>query len=351
MVRERLAGAARAALGGGRRLEAVERLAGGSKKGVYRLLMDDGTTAVAYRWARSENHWPAAEGDDDLADPFSPGLGLDLFEAAHARLAALGVRVPALRFAERAGERDGDGDSGSAAADLAIVEDVPGENLERLLARDPHVAAPVLARLGEALGAMRGHRAPGYGKIAVVDGGGASHGPSCEAVVLDRALRDLAEAAARDPRIAGARDRFADRLRNLAAAVRPRAEYTVVHGELGPDHVLVDAAGRPVLIDVEGAMYFDAEWEHVFLRIRLDRADYHRLVASGPSGPDGSDGSAGFNGSAGLDEDRLALYALAQRLSLTAGPLRLLDGGFPDREAMAGIAEHNLRRALRLLDG
>ncbi|MFG2911856.1 phosphotransferase [Kitasatospora sp. NPDC048298] len=296
---------------------------------MYRLFMDDGTTAIAYRWAGAENYWPAAEGDDDLADPFSPGLGLDLFEAAHARLDALGVRVPALRFVRRAGDRD----VAPGTGDLAIVEDVPGESLEKLLARDPRAAAPVLARLGEALDAMRGHRAPGYGKVAVVDGGGASHGPSCEGVVLDRALRDLAEAAARDPRIAEARDRFAERLRALAAAVRPRAEYSVVHGELGPDHVLVDAEGRPVLIDVEGTMYFDAEWEHVFLRIRLPEADYLPLAADG------------------LDEDRLALYAPAQRLSLTAGPLRLLDGDFPAREAMAGIAEHNLRQALHLLDG
>ncbi|MFE4518688.1 phosphotransferase family protein [Kitasatospora sp. NPDC056783] len=329
-MRERLAGAARAAFGGGRRLAAAERLAGGSKKGVYRLVTDDGTSAIAYRWAAAENYWPAAEGDDDLADPFSPGLGAGLFVAAHARLAALGVRVPEIRYIGREGE----GEHGNGApADLVVVEDVPGENLERLLARDPRAAAPVLDRLGEALAAMRCHRAPGYGKVAVVDGGGASRGASCEAVVLDRALRDLAEAAARDARVADARERLARRLQDLAAAVRPRAEHAVVHGELGPDHVLVDATGRPVLIDLEGAMYFDVEWEHVFLRIRLRAADYRPLAVDG------------------LDEDRLALYTLAQRLSLTAGPLRLLDGDFPDREAMAGIAEHNLRRALELAGG
>lgn len=47
--------AARAALGGGRRLEAVERLAGGSRKGVYRLTMDDTTTVIGYLWEDSEN--------------------------------------------------------------------------------------------------------------------------------------------------------------------------------------------------------------------------------------------------------------------------------------------------------
>ncbi|MEU4586335.1 phosphotransferase [Kitasatospora aureofaciens] len=319
-VRAQLSGAARAALGG--RLAAVQRLAGGSKKGVYRLVTDDGATAVAYRWDDSENYWPAAEGDDDLADPFSPGLGLDLFEAAHARLAGLGVRVPAIRLVDREGAY--------GPADLAVVEDVPGESLASLLARDPLAATPVLARLGEALEAMRGHRAPAYGKVAVVDAGRASRGSSCEGVVLERALRDLAEAAARDSRMAGARERLEERLRALAGAVRPRAEYAVVHGELGPDHVLVDAGGQPVVIDLEGSMYFDVEWEHVFLRIRLHEA-YPPLEAPG------------------LDEDRLALYLLAQRLSLTAGPLRLLDGDFPDRAAMAGIAEYNLKRALELV--
>lgn len=321
VTRERLAGAARAALGGGRRLEGVERVAGGSKKGVYRLVMDDATTAIAYLWDDSENYWPASEGDDDLTDPFSPGLGLDLFEAAHTRLDALGVRVPAIRLLDR--------DGTYCPADLAIVEDLTGENLEELLARDPGAAAPVMARLGDALDAMRGHRAATYGKVSVVDGGGISRGTSCEGVVLNGALRDLAEAASRDPRIAGARDRLEERLLTLAAAVRPRAEYTVVHGELGPDHVLVDGAGNPVVIDIEGLMYFDVEWEHVFLRIRLHDA-YEPLKVDG------------------LDEDRLALYMLAQRLSLTAGPLRLLDGDFPDRAFMADIAEHNLNKALEL---
>ncbi|MFI7543920.1 hypothetical protein [Actinoplanes sp. NPDC049599] len=113
----------------------------------------------------------------------------------------------------------------------------------------------------------------------------------------------------------------------FAAAVRPRAEYSVIHGELGLDHVLVDRDGHPVLIDIEDLMYFDVEWEHVFLRIRLHDDDRRLAVA-------------------GLDADRLALYLLAQRLSLTAGPLRLLDGDYPRREFMRGIAEHNLRQAL-----
>ncbi|MEV7708108.1 phosphotransferase [Streptomyces sp. NPDC088270] len=322
VTRNQLAGAARAALGGGRRLEAIERLTGGTRKGVYRLTMDDSTTAIAYLWEDSENYWPTTEHDGDLADPFSPGFGLDLFEAAHARLEALGLRVLEIHLVDR--------DRTHYPADLAIVEDMPGGALMDLRNRDPHAAAPTMTRLAESLAVMRGHRAPSFGKVALIDGGGTSRYASCERAALAFALRCLAEATARDHRIADARDQLEERLRRSTAAVRPRAEYSVVHGELGLDHVMVDRNGHPVMIDIEDLMYFDVEWEHVFLRLRHTDGQYQQLAADG------------------LDEDRLALYKLTQHLSLTAGPLRLLDGDFPDREFMRGIAEHHLNEALAM---
>ncbi|MDI5968817.1 phosphotransferase [Streptomyces sp. SL13] len=323
MTRDRLAGAAGAALGGGRRLESVERLVGGTTKGVYRLTMDDGRTAIAYLWEESENYWPVTEHDGDLADPFSPGIGLGLFEAAHARLEALGLRVLEIHLVDR--------DRAYYPADLAIVEDVPGEDLMGLRDRDPRAAEPAMTRLAESLATMRGHRAPSFGKVGLIDAGGTSRSASCEQAALAFALRCLAEATARDHRIAGARVPLEERLRQLAAAVRPRAEYSVVHGELGLDHVMVDRYGQPVVIDIENLLYFDVEWEHVFLRLRHTDGQYQQLAVDG------------------LDEDRLALYKLTQHLSLTAGPLRLLDGDFPARAFMRGVAEHHLNEALAMV--
>jgi Phosphotransferase enzyme family len=323
VTREDLAGAARAALGSEREIRELTRLAGGTSKGVYRLAMDDGTTVIAYLWADSENYWPQAPNENDAADPFSPGNSIDLFATAHSRLASLGLRVPQIYLLDR--------DRACCPADIAILEDFPRGDLLALRERDPAAAEPVLARLREALAAMRGCRGRAPGKVSFIDAGGTPRWPASEEAVLALGLRCIAEATGRDRRIADSRERLTDRLRELAAAVRPRAEHCVVHGELGLDHVLVDADGSPVIIDIENLMYFDVEWEHAHMKVRLGR-DWAAAVGAGD-----------------LDEDRLALYMLAQRLFLVAGPMRLLGSNFPDLAFIRDIIEHNLNEALALL--
>ncbi len=277
-VGDELSDVVRAGLGARGRIARATRLRGGSKKGVYRLAFDDGSTAVAYVWNDTENYWPTTQtGPDDHADPFSHASGIDLFEAAGRRLDALGIRIPQTYLVDATRER--------YPGDVAVVEDVRGGTLEALLRLDPRGVEPVLAGLAEALGVMGTAHGPGFGKVALIDRGGVSTGRSCEQVVFDRALEDLAEVASRDPRARAAGDRLGQVLGELAAAVRPRTEYGLVHGELGPDHVLVDGHGRPVLIDIEGLMYFDAEWEHAFVRIRFG-PHYHQLNTGGLDPPD-----------------------------------------------------------------
>ncbi|MFF5963654.1 phosphotransferase [Streptomyces collinus] len=315
-----LAPLARAALGRSRTLTGVERLRGGTKKGVYRLILDDDSTAVAYVWSADEDYWDRP--DPDPRDVFSHGTGLGLFTAAHDRLAAAGVRTPRLRFA--------DSTHTHLPADAAVVEDLTGGSLEDALARDPDGAPQALERTAELLATLHSHTGPRFGKVAVVDDGGSSYGVSCEQRITEGALRSAAEAAARDPRAAAARRELEEEIHALAAEVRPRDRHTLVHGELGADHVLLTPGGRPALIDIEGLMYFDVEHEHVFLRLRFG-PHYDALRTPG------------------LDEARLRLYRLAMHLALVSGPLTLIEGDFPDPGRMRGIAEHNLHEALSLL--
>lgn len=302
---------------GEHRVAGVSRLRGGSHKGVYRVACADGFSVIMYLWAADENYWPAAP--DGEATVFGRASGLDLFSACSARFGAAGVRVPRVYLL--------DASQTAYPADLALVEDVRGGTLEESLAADPVAARPVVERLGAMLTRMREQRADYFGAVGSVSRAGDSG--QCEQVVLDRALGHLERAAQRVPRIADARPRLAEMLQSLAAAISPRTEYSLIHGELGPDHVLIDEQRHPVLIDIEGAMYFDAEWEHAFLRLRF--GDEY-----------------GWLGAAGLDEQRIRLYSLARYLSLIEGPLRLLDGDFPDRDGMLSIVDANIERALAM---
>ncbi|GLV53876.1 aminoglycoside phosphotransferase [Dictyobacter sp. S3.2.2.5] len=324
--KEQLTGIVGATFGSARRLDTVERLRGGSKKGVYRLTFDDASTAILYVWNEEENYWPAAHGDQEMDkfDPLSSASGSDLFEASHAQLNAIGVRTPRVYFLDRSRRHIAD--------DVAVVEDVRGGTLEALLHRDPQGAEPSLKRLGAALQVMRQQRGKCPGKVALVEHPGDPQPQrSCEQILLNRALRDLAESASRVERIAQVRARLDEKIHALASAVCPRHEYSLIHGELGPDHVLVDERGDPVMIDIEGTMFFDVEWEHVFLQLRF--GEYYRYLCVND-----------------LDEQRMQFYALAMYLSLVAGPLRLLDGDFPEREIMMGIAQSNIQRVLTFLD-
>lgn len=305
----------RAAFGPQRRLRGLTRLRGGTSKGVYRLTFAGGSTAVLYVWDPAESLWPPASGNPE---PFSETSGAERYEASRGRLEALGVQTPRTYLVDAGGAR--------YPAAVALVEDVRGGTLEDLLRRDPAAAEPALAALAGALAAMHRHRGPRWGSLARADSAAVPDRPS-ERVVLDMALGHLAQAAARVDRVAEVRERLEGAMRELAASLRPRADYGLIHGELGPDHVLVNDDGQPVLIDIEGVMFFDVEWEHAFLRLRF--GEHYRWLRAD-----------------GLDEDRLRFFALAQALSLIAGPLRLLDGDRADREAMRPIVETNVDRAL-----
>jgi hypothetical protein len=312
---------ARVVFGGHRTLLRVERLAGGSKKGVYRLTTDDGGTALVYVWNGAEDYWQGVlpAGADDPADPFSHASGLALFEAVARRLAAAGVRCPDLLLADRSGSL--------YPAEIAVVEDVAGGSLEALLETDPAAAERPLAVVAGWLAAMAATRSPSPGKVAFIDAGGRAPVTSCTRVMLGRSLAQLAEITGRDQRAAAAQGRLEQTLHALAEPVGPRASASLIHGELGPDHVLLDHRGEPVLIDIEGALYFDREVEHVWMRMRF--GEHYAALSRGD-----------------LDPDRLRFYQLCLHLDLVAGPLRIAGTSHPERAWFRSVAEHHLQRAL-----
>ncbi|MFF5232821.1 phosphotransferase family protein [Dactylosporangium sp. NPDC000521] len=312
---EELRGLVAARFGSDRRLVALDRVTGGSKKGVYRLRLDDGLTVILYVWAAGENYWPPSP-TAVPDDPFTDASGAALFAAAHAALTGAGVRVPHLLVLDQSCDH--------LDADLALIEDVGAVRLETLLRDDRAAAAAPLEALGDALRRMHTTASPWYGRLL---GRTESGQRPAEDVIVDRALAHLDAATALDGRLASHRDRIAAHVLALRDAIGPRQSYRLIHGELGPDHVFVTPAGEAVVIDIEGLTFFDVEWEHAFLRLRFGD-DYPALRP------------------VDLDPRRLRLYDYAQTLSLVEGPLRIAATDFPGRDFMLDLAERNIAKAL-----
>ncbi|MEZ0110823.1 hypothetical protein ABH920_004838 [Catenulispora sp. EB89] len=318
---ESLAPVIREVFGSDRRVAAVDRLLNGTKKGVYRVTLDDAASAIVYVWNADEDYWAGLlpDGHDDPSDPFAHASGIDFFEGATRRLEAVGARSPKLLLADRSQKL--------YPADVAVAEDIRGGTLEALLERDPEAGRRTLAQLADMVGRMHAHRGPAFGRVAWIDGGGAARDMTCEQAYLERSLVNIATAVPRDVRAAEGEAMLEEKLRTLYAELEPRAEFGVVHGELCAEHTLVGPDGEPVLIDIEGLMYTDIEVEHCWMRMRFG-PHYDAL-----RNPD-------------LDPRRMRYYQYVMHLDLVGGPLRIAEGDFPDRKWMLEIADFHLRQAL-----
>lgn len=121
----------REVFGTDRRITAVDRLRNGTKKGVYRVTLDDATSTIVYVWNADEDYWDGLlpDGHDDPSNPFAHASGIEFFEGATRRLEAVGARSPRLLLADRS--------RNLYPADIAVAEDVRGGTLEALLEHDP----------------------------------------------------------------------------------------------------------------------------------------------------------------------------------------------------------------------
>lgn len=298
----------------------VTRVRGGAKKDVRRARWRDGFTAVAYAWDPAWNYlW--TRHDQRMERHVTEGASV--YVRIHDHLHSLGIRTPDLYLV--------DVSRSEYPFDLVVVECLDGGTLEGLLNADPGAARRVLPGLRRMLDAMHADQ-----RLAPSMSGSLESDPACgacEDIMLARARLDLEHAASALPMVAQQHGPLMRLLDHLRTAVKPRAACGLIHGELGPDHVLMDGHGEPVLIDFDGAHYFDIELEHAFLDFRFG-SHYGQLQE------------------AGLDPGRLDFYRLCLDISYSSGPLTLLEAGHPAREfiqeiitARVGSMLATLRRA------
>ena len=305
--------------GGGYRPEEAVPLRGGAQKEVHRIRCSNGFRFVLYNWDVERNYFREELEREEQDSPIS-GFGGEAFRAASVFLNSLQIRTPELYHFEPAGAIVG--------AAFAFVEFIEGREASDFFAAEPQLQDRIFEPLAEMVNTMHRQERTFWGRLQESPPPALSAG--CHKPMLPALHRELDYLAKGMPAIHQHAGEFARVMDDLAAAIEVRPQYGFIHAELGPNHVLVDKQLRPYLIDLDGALYFDPEYEHSFLEFRF--ANYGRYFANSR-----------------LDPVRMAFYKLNHHLSYTAGAHRLLQRGYPDAEEVKGIMDYNRDQALRML--
>ncbi|WP_189093418.1 phosphotransferase family protein [Deinococcus ruber] len=299
-------------------LVGVEPLKGGARKQVYVLqLAPTDQRCILYIW-HDVNHYFADRDELDVTQ--SDDQAPRLFEVNTRFFQTLGIHVPQLyAFGVLA-----------AGHHFALVEHLGVQNFTTFAeAATPERQAQVLQQIDTLLHRLNQCQRSYPGTL--LDSTSPWDMP-CHEHTLRRALLELDVVARTHARIAEHAPVIRQRLQSMAAQLEPRTAYRMIHGELGPEHILIPAGTTaPSFIDLDGAHYFDVEAEHALLTVRFGDDLYTQFLT---------------RADLELDPARMAFYRLALYVSFVYAGSQFLASGYPDREWAEGLFDYNLKQVM-----
>lgn len=304
-------------LGIGYVVAGVTKMHGGAQKVVYKIQCQNGFSCVLYVWDLTKNYFQEEIANESVHER---SFGGHSFEINNRWLKEHGISTPALY--------DLHTERGRYPFDYALVEYIEGQKAEAYFQHpDQRVRDEVFERVGTMVARMHANHRPNFGKP---DQSG-NQRKRCHLVQLENAKEQLSYIVLHNESIRKNHDNLLAIVHELESRIDSRQRYGFIHGELGPDHILVTDRLEPYLIDIEGGQYFDIEHEHTFLELRFGK--HYRYLHQN-----------------GLDLNRMLFYRLHHYISLTSGGLKLLHRGFPDQAFASNLADYHARNTLRFMD-
>lgn len=295
----------------------VTKMHGGAQKVVYKIDCTNGFTCVLYVWDITMNYF-----QEEIVNQNTnvQSYGSEQFEINNRYLLEQSIRTPALY--------DMNMDRNPYDFDYALVEYVTGQAAEAYFNHsDSRVKDTIFQRLGDMITGMHAGESDIYGKPDQTE---RSSG-QCHLIQLQNAIIQLSYASEYIDVIRRNQGKLLDMLYKLESRVERRSRYGYIHGELGPNHVLVTDQLEPCLIDIEGAGFYDIEHEHSFMEFRF--GDFYRYLKND-----------------NLDVNRKLFYQYHHHLSLISAGLKLVQRGYPDQQTAKGISDYHTRRALQFIE-
>jgi hypothetical protein len=284
-------------------LNRMTRILGGAQKHTYLAETENGFCFVIYIWDKSTSYFAYNEEEDIFSSSSS-----QLFELNNNLMLQHDVLTPKLYFMDRS-KKEQD-------YEYAFAEYIDGTDMDDMISNHEDRLPGVLDSLKTSITNLH--------KIKSKFAGQLNRMQAEEFDILKHSLgvaqkniEYLKEADGGNKKLYM---RVWDKLLELSNAMEKRQEYTFIHGELGPNHVLVDKYDNAYLIDIEGGKYCDLEEEISFLNIRF--------------------GSLLENLEIDLDSDRMEFYRIRHCLNNLSGAIQLKLKDYYDMDDVNGMIQY-----------
>ena len=285
-------------------LQSMERLLGGAQKHTYLAKTQNGFNFVIYIWDQSTSYFSYDEENDIFLSSSAK-----LFELNNYKMCEVGVRVPKLYYMDR--------NKNEQQYAYAFAEYIDGTDMDEVINNAPHRLEQVLASLAENIEKLHCIKCETVGQLEHLQ----AYDFNIIEFSLEGVKRDVAYLSEMDQLNKKMYEVLEEKVEQLAKKIKPRKEYTFIHGELGPNHVMVNKNNEAFLIDIEGAKYGDVEEEASFLKLRFGTS-YEKIVNQA------------------MDEERMRFYHLGHCLGNLSGAMALKNKGYYDMEDLNGMIKY-----------
>lgn len=287
-----------------RTLKDIERLLGGAQKHTYMATLDNGFKFVVYVWDKSTNYFFDSERVDNNTFLSSSPL---MFKLNNELMIKHGVRTPQLYYI----------DSNFEELTYAFVEYIEGFDLDYIIENQPNCLNEVLESLKESIDNLHEIKGNKVGQLNNLLGKSFNPINYC----YEEAMQNIKYLIKVDSDNSNIYLSLNELLENLMINIEKRSEFKLIHSELGPNHVMADKNNNAYIIDIEGARFFDLEYEESFLKIRFD-SNYKYLKGDN------------------LDETRMEFYHICHCVGNLAGAYELLYKNYYDKEDVLGMINY-----------
>ena len=294
-----------------------ERLLGGAQKHVYKVQCTNNFTFVLYIWHKDTTYF------EDSDDYGFTSNSAELFEVNSTFMIDNGINTPKLYFMDRT-KKEHD-------FEYAIVEYIDGADLDFIAAEQPDRLKPALESLNSSIKKMHS---------IIRSQAGTVNNPlvepfSCLNYVLDGAQKNIEYLITNFAPAENIQERINECLSLLYESSIDDEDdtngYSFIHYELGPNHVIVSNKNIAYLIDIEGAKFFDLEYEHSWLKFRFDE-NYKHLANDDSS------------------DSKMEYYMFCHHLGVLAGAHELSMKDFYDMDEVNGMIYWNFEQVKSFCD-